>query len=573
MKNYKLLLHVLAPAKKSLLLTLIFSFFTVAANIALLATSAWLIATAALHPELMTLSLAIVGVRFYGISRAVFRYLERYVSHHMAFQGLYALRVWFYKRLEPLAPAILKRVDSGDILGRIMGDIETLQFFYLRVLVPPITALLITACTGYYLSLYSRDFLYLLAGAFIVGGLGIPILVWRHNSSRHAAIFRERSLIKSEITESLAGMHDIVAFGNRESIKTSLQARFACLEREQERVSRGNYFGEAVLQWTMYTTAILSFLISIPLSQQGQGVYIAVMALLFQSYFECLQPLSLALHYKQASLCAAERLHNMSPAHIRTEVEKTKNVNEPLQASDIEFDKISFSYEETPILQDFSLRIKKGERVAIVGPSGSGKTTLFMILNGFYSYGGTIRMGTYDKYDFSTEQWRSLFGVMEQEPYLFHATIEENLRLAKPQATAEEVDKAIASAHLTKFVQSLPQGLQTVVGSGGNAVSGGQRQRMALARIYLKNAPVLLLDEPLEGLDQMTRKDVQNSLFELMEGKTTLYITHQLDGLEKMDRIIFLEDGRILETGTYEELMAKREALFTYVSLSMDRLA
>ena len=162
------------------------------------------------------------------------------------------------------------------------------------------------------------------------------------------------------------------------------------------------------------------------------------------------------------------------------------------------------------------------------------------------------------------------YGALTQDTYLFHASVEDNIRLAKPRATAEEMVKAIEFAALTDWVNTLPNGLKTIIGSGGSGVSGGQRQRIALARLWLRNSPILLLDEPLEGLDQLVRQDIQNSLYTLMKDKTVIYITHHLGGLEKMDRILFLENGQVVEDGSYDELMAKRGAFYAYRKLSME---
>ena len=238
----------------------------------------------------------------------------------------------------------------------------------------------------------------------------------------------------------------------------------------------------------------------------------------------------------------------------------------------INFDKVSFRYDEGEpyIYENLSLHIKPGEKVAVVGPSGSGKTTLLTMLERFYDYEGRISLGTKELKSLSLAEAREYYGALTQDTYLFHASVEDNIRLAKPRATAEEMVKAIEFAALTDWVNTLPNGLKTIIGSGGSGVSGGQRQRIALARLWLRNSPILLLDEPLEGLDQLVRQDIQNSLYTLMKDKTVIYITHHLGGLEKMDRILFLENGQVVEDGSYDELMAKRGAFYAYRKLSME---
>ncbi|MBE6079363.1 MAG: thiol reductant ABC exporter subunit CydD [Veillonella sp.] len=599
------LFAVLGPARNSLWLSLLFSFLTVFMNVGLLTTSAWLITSAALRPELAALSLSIVGVRFFGISRAVCRYIERYVSHHMAFQGLYGLRVWFYKKLEPLMPAALHRLGSGDILGRIMADIETLQFFYLRVIIPPAGAVLLTVIGFYFLAQFSYQLVWLLAIVFILGAVVIPFIVYRHNALATDAALMYRSGIKDTVVESLAGIMDIITYKQEPRVTALVDRQFADLTTAQHKVHRGTNLGDTLFLGLTQFTMVLGALIMIPIANgsQQEGIFIAVVAIALQSYFEALAPLTIAWYHGRESLAAMKRLVQLaeqapavkevtSPAEnmasqaeavtsqienatsqIKKSISSAENMTvlEP-QSLGITFDKVSFRYDgdDPYVYQNLSLSIKPGEKVAVVGPSGSGKTTLLTMLERFYDYEGHIYLGDQDLRTMSLAGARNYYGALTQDTYLFHASVEDNIRLAKPRATAEEMAKAIEFAALTDWVNTLPNGLKTIIGSGGSGVSGGQRQRIALARLWLRNSPILLLDEPLEGLDQLVRQDIQNSLYTLMKGKTVIYITHHLGGLEKMDRILFLENGQVVEDGAYESLMAKRGAFYAYRKLSME---
>lgn len=571
------LFAVLGPARNSLWLSLLFSFLTVFMNVGLLTTSAWLITSAALRPELAALSLSIVGVRFFGISRAVCRYIERYVSHHMAFQGLYGLRVWFYKKLEPLMPAALHRLGSGDILGRIMADIETLQFFYLRVIIPPVGAVLLTAIGFYFLAQFSLHLVWLLAVVFILGAVVIPFAVYRHNASATDAALMYRSNIKDTVVESLAGIMDIITYKQEPRVSALVDHQFGDLIKAQRTVHRGTNMGDTLFLGLTQFTMVLGALIMIPVAHgsQQEGIFIAVVAISLQSYFEALGPLTIAWYHGRESLAAMKRLVQLAeqaPAVVEgASTAEKATVLEPKSVG-IKFDKVSFRYDvgEPYVYQNLSLAIKPGEKVAVVGPSGSGKTTLLTMLERFYDYEGQIYLGDRDLKAMSLVDVRNYYGALTQDTYLFHATVEDNIRLAKPKATAEEMAKAIEFAALTDWVNTLPHGLKTIIGSGGSGVSGGQRQRIALARLWLRNSPILLLDEPLEGLDQLVRQDIQNSLYTLMKDKTVIYITHHLGGLEDMDRILFLENGRVVESGSYENLMAKRGAFYAYRKLSME---
>ena len=213
--------------------------------------------------------------------------------------------------------------------------------------------------------------------------------------------------------------------------------------------------------------------------------------------------------------------------------------------------------------------IKQGQLIAIVGASGSGKTTLFNMLERLYDYNGSIHVGDVELKDISMDTWRNALGTITQDTYIFHASFGDNIRLARPEATADELEQAIHRASLQNVVDKLSDGIHTIVGSGGHGLSGGERQRVALARLFLRNPQIVLLDEPLEGLDQVTRKALHRDLMHYVEGKTCLYITHQLEGLEQMDRILFMDKGEIVEDGTYEELITLRGHFYEYCYLSM----
>lgn len=575
-----LLFSVLRSARLSLFGSTLFSFLTVFTNVGLLATSAWLLARAALHPELFVLSLAIVGVRFYGISRAVCRYIERYVSHHMAFQGLYGLRCWLYERIEPLAPAVLHKWGAGDMLGRIMADIETLQFFYLRVILPPVGAILLTVIGWFFLDIYNGLAPWVLIVAAFLGGVIIPAFVYRYTKRSVIGELEVRSQGKNQVVSLLDTMIEVVFYGRQDEYRQRVGQGFAELGSLQAHVQKGINLGNtffmmliqlasisvaAVTAW--YTDSILS------------GVAIATVAVAMQAYFECLAPLVITVHHGKESDEAMKRLVTLAttkPTVLEKEAYSyTVAAPDSLEERRIEpvaicIENLSFSYEKEgrQILAIPQLTIPKGQKVAIVGASGSGKTTLFSVLERFYDYQGQIKMNGVDLKSIEAEEARHLYTMQTQHSYLFHASIEDNIRLAKPRASKEEIKNALDFARLTAWIQTLPKGLATIVGTGGMGVSGGQRQRIALARLYLRQAPILLLDEPLEGLDGLTQAAVYEALLERMTGKTVLYVTHQLEGLEKMDRILFMEDGQIVEDGSYEELMNKKGLFYSYRRIS-----
>ena len=568
-QGWKLLFTVLSPAKWSLVLALIFTFLTVFMNVGLLTVSAWLLASAALQPGLTYLSLAIVGVRFFGVSRAVCRYFERYTSHRMAFQGLYGLRVWFYAHLEPLAPAILKRFGAGDILGRIMGDIEVLQFFYLRTLIPPAAAIALTILVAYGVSTIDNSLVAPIVLAAFILGLVLPFVVYAHNKQSLTAIGPQQGEYKSLLSDTMDSLEDVISYGNEQLVYDRIQHMMSTVDANKGIIERGMNLGNTLfLGGVQITVVIVAILAANALTGAWASVMVAVAAIGTQAWFEALQPMIAAVHHGAESKVATSRLIALADESIPV-VEP--NEPKPFNANrEITFTDVSFGYDaHRRIYEHLRLDIKQGQSIAIVGASGSGKTTLFNMLERLYDYSGSIHVGDVELKDISIDTWRNALGTITQDTYIFHASFEDNIRLARPDASEADLEYAIDCASLRSVVERLPDGIHTIVGSGGHGLSGGERQRVALARLFLRKPQVVLLDEPLEGLDQVTRKALHRDLMEYVQDKTCLYITHQLEGLEHMDRILFMDKGQIIEDGTYEELITLRGHFYEYCYLSM----
>lgn len=563
------LFHILSSAHLSWAGSQVLSFLTILFNILLLGTSAWLLSKSALQPAISTLGLAIVGVRFYGISRAVCRYAERYISHNMAFHGLYDLRMWLYRSMMPLRPSILGKLGIGDLLSRLMGDVEVLQFFFLRVLIPPVSAVLITIGFAWYLSYYSMGLVVLLLVAFVLGGIVFPAFVLKYNATSSKRLLEQKAAVKTNIVESLNGMLDIVSFNRREDVKSTLIALYEKEEDYHERVETGYNLGRVAFLALVQCTMVLALFMGAMLLQ-GESlenlIYVAVIAISVQSYFEALQPMTETFNFAKESMHAMSRMEAIEDLR---EDEAEPVVQDLVSDAAIAFEHVNFSYGEEVLFQDFSLSIEPGEKVAIVGASGSGKSTLFAMLERLLPYEGTLVLAGKDLQSYTEMESRNLMTVMDQNPYIFHATLEENIRLARPTATDEELMDAVTFSALAPLVASLPKGLQTMIGQGGMSLSGGEKQRVALARLYLHQKDIFLLDEPLEGLDAVTAKQLQGALSSIWRDKTVLFITHRMQGLDQMDRIIMMEKGRIKEEGTYQELMSKKGTFYQYVQLSM----
>ena len=561
MKIFMRLLKIMGSAWLKMLLAVMFGFLTIGSNIGLLATSAYLISSAALHPSITELSTAIVGVRFFGISRAGFRYLERYISHDVTFRLLGATRVWFYTKLEVLAPARLMEWQSGELLSAIVSDVETLKEFYLRVLAPPFIGIIILGGTCMFLAHFSMDFVYVLISAFVIAGLLLPVFLQTIQKFTAHELVATRGELRAQLVDSMMGIVELTAFHQTGRQARRINGIHQRLRRLQNRVSKLSGLSEALGLFVVNSTVWLTLWLAIPLVQNGslEGVYLAVVVLIIQSSFEAVLPLPFAVHYLGESMAAARRLFAI--------VDTQPEVLEAEGAFDIpdvgiEVENLSFRYrpEEALVLSNISFAVGVGQRLAIVGPSGAGKSTLFHLFLRFWNYKqGSIRLGGNEFKYYDAAKLRSQFSVVSQQTHLFNASIRDNILLARPDASVELFDQAIKQAELGAFIARLPQGFDTMVGQNGYALSGGQRQRIAIARALLKNAPILLLDEPTMGLDAVTEKLIMETMETLMSGRTTILITHRLMGLETMDEIIVLDSGIMVEQGRQAELLANKQ--------------
>lgn len=543
MKDFVRLIKLMTPHWKFMGLAVGLGFLTVGSNIGLLAASAFLLASAALHPPVLDLLTLIVAVRFFGISRAVFRYLERYVSHDVTFRLLKELRVWLYSRLEPLAPAGIAAYRSGELFSRIGADVETLQDFYLRVLAPPLIALLVLAGVFGFFAWFELKLALTLVLFFLLAGVIVPVGI--RFLSR--GIGRQRGEVKAalhaHLVDSLQGMTEIVAFNRVERQQAQAQALSGRLLKLEGRAAACSGLAAALHGFTMHLALWSVLVLAIPLVHSGRlaGTYLAMLALAAVSSFEAVLPLPLVFHHLEESLSAARRLFRLLDA--RPQVPDCPGPTPKPADYSLRIEKLRFRYapDEPWILDGLDLSLPHGGRLAVVGPSGAGKSTLINLLLRFWDYQeGLILLGGQELRTYSQEEVRSLFAVVAQHTHLFNATVRENLLLARPAASREEMLQAAREARIHDFIQSLPQGYETYLGEGGFKLSGGQRQRLAIARALLKNAPLLVLDEATAGLDAVTEQEVLESLRRLMAGRTTLIVTHNLAGLGEIDQILTL---------------------------------
>jgi ATP-binding cassette subfamily C protein CydC len=531
---------------------------TIGSSIGLLSASGFIIATAALQPSIAELQLAIVGVRFFGISRGLFRYLERILSHETTFRLLAKIRVRFYEGLEPLAPASLLEFQSGDLLARIISDIETLQQFFLRVLAPPLIAAIVYLFAGLFIAQYHAPLAWLLISGLILAGVVIPWLMLFLRGGVGSRLIQIRAKLQAMLTETLQGAADLLALNADQSqIKrvAEINSTFLFLQRQTGKVQA---LGDSLSGLVPHLTIAAVLIISIPLINYGSlsGVDLTVLVLAVIASFEVVLPLSEAFHNLERSQAAGKRLFEMIDTEP-TVKDPTQHLPRPT-SFDLQIEALSFQYEEhgPPALTDLNFHLPEGGCLAIVGPSGAGKSTLVNLLLRFWDPGeGRILLGGHDLRDYSASELRSWMAVLSQKMQIFNGTIKENLLLARPEASQEQLFEVSRKAQIHDFIMDLPETYETWVGEGGVFLSGGERQRLALARVLLKNAPILILDEPSANLDALTEQALFVSLREVIAQRTTILISHRLVAMELADQILVLHNGQMIERGDHISLL------------------
>ena len=562
-RPFRHLLGLAAPSAGWMALALALGVATVASGVGLVGTSAWLISSAALHPSIADLEVAIVGVRFFGIARGVFRYLERLVSHSANFKLLANLRTWFYERLEPLAPARLQIYKSGDLLSRAVMDIDTLENFYVRVVSPIIVALVVTVGMSWFIGGFNPLLTPILAGGLLISGIALPLFIYIAGRKPSRQMVTLRAEMSGQMVDDLLGMSDLLAYQQEPEVLARLAELSKFQGRAQMRLALAGGAGSALSSLLSNLTLWAVLVTTIPLVSSGRldGILLAVVVLLTMASFEAVQPLPQAAQNLESSLEAADRLFSLA--------DSTPAVSEPPEplavskAPAIAIAGLSFRYEEglSKVLDDINLELPFGKHVAVVGPSGAGKSTLLNLLLRFWDYGeGSILLDGRELRDFSGDDVRQHVSVISQSTHLFAATLKQNLLLAKPAADEAQLQRVLESVELSEWQANLPEGLDTWLGEGGVKMSGGERQRLAIAQALLKDAPILYLDEPTSNLDATTERKLLTLLDEVMRNKSVLWVTHRLAGLEKADEIVVLEGGKIVERGRHADLLARQGA-------------
>jgi thiol reductant ABC exporter CydC subunit len=531
-----------------------------ACSVALLGVGAWLIARASQQPEMAALSVAVVAVRAFAVGRGVARYLERLVTHDATLRTLSDVRVRVYRRLERLAPTGLSAFRDGDLLSRFVADVDGVQDVVLRALLPLFSGLVVGLGSAAVVALMLPEAGAVVLVVVLVVAVVLPWVTGRLAREAGRAAVEARAELSSTVVDTLARVPELVAYDAAGARLGRLQDIDRRLQRQLDRTARAEGAGAGALALLVGLGVWAVLVVGVAAVRSGAlgDVALVVVVLLPLALAEVLGALPAAGRQLARGTTSTARvldvLDRPDPVH---EPRRPRLLPDPPYRLRVEDLAVRWTPTGPDVVTGVDLDLLPGHRVALVGPSGSGKTTVAMaLLRLLDPSSGRITLGGVDTADLAGDDVRRVVGLLAQDAYVFDSTVLENVRLARPDATIEEIRAALAGARLLGWVDTLPDGLDTWVGQHGARMSGGERQRLALARTLLADPPVLLLDEPTEHLDARTADELTRDLLDATHGRSVLLVTHRLAGLEEMDEVVVLDRGRVAARGTHAELVA-----------------
>lgn len=555
-KTVKWLFQLLKPYRWQVILGSLLVALTVLGNAGLLATSGLLLSKAALTPEVLLLMPLITGVRFFGIGRAVMRYAERLLNHSIAFKILGHLREDFYRTLEPLVPDDFPHYSQGKLYNQFIGDINVLQFFYLKAVSVPLGSLIIYTVCALFLAFYDARLIPMLLVGQLIAGIIVPTWAVRHGREKKHTLSEVQTALSEQFLDYKQGLADLHLFGTLESVQHEVNDKLRTMTRLHIDMSLKKKMVSRVVFAVSHLSMLLALFMLIPSVQSGKigGVDVAMLALLVLASFEAIMQMPEAVLQMDESLAAAKDIHEV---YEKTPRGRTLAEEIP-QGFAIHAEDVAFSYHqpERTFIEHLNLDIPEGAHVAFVGESGSGKSSIAHLLSGLWQAdGGRLTLGGASMDAIAPATLHQMVATVEQESYFFYTSIRENMQLANESVSDEDIWQALETVELDDVVRALPEGLDAVLAENAAMFSGGQRQRLAIARMMVQNPKVAILDEALQKLDKDLAERIFGRLLEWGKGRTMVVISHNLAMLDALDFSYVISYGRIIEKGSHNSLI------------------
>ncbi|NUU60402.1 thiol reductant ABC exporter subunit CydC [Paenibacillus agri] len=556
MNDLAILSKAMIQERKDIVIAILGGFIAGIAGVFLFSTSGYLISQTVFMPPLYTLIVLTSLVKMLGLLRAGSRYGERLYSHRATFSMLSRLRTTFFAKLIPLTPGVLNKKRSGDLLAQIVGDVESLQFYFLRVAYPPVIVVMVFLATILFTSVFSIWIAALFVLGMIVVAFVVPAIVLIGQRKIVGHVRGQRAALSTEFTEVLYGFRELKVYGQLKQREQQLQNISADLAAGQRREAGHLLLGQSLHTFVTFLISWGVLVLGASLIMKGQlaGVFLAMLVMASLTVFEEAAAMATLPAYKQDSEHAANRLTETVQA-AKEESSPSGGLLSVQQGVSVKLSDIAFQYEGEwrPALKNISLELPPGSKTAIVGPSGSGKSTIVDLLLGLRKpTEGEIRINDVLLEDLNETSIWAAANVVLQHNHFFRGTLRENLLLQGEDYSDEVLTETLGKAGLPN------KSLSDLVYENGENLSDGEKQRLAIARVMLRKGKLWILDEPTSSLDYVTEQRVLGHIYEQAAEDTLLLICHRLIGLDQMDQIVVVDQGRIVERGSYSELMEQQ---------------
>ncbi|MGK3224787.1 cysteine/glutathione ABC transporter ATP-binding protein/permease CydC [Enterobacter soli] len=555
--------------KWMLTLGIVLAIVTLLASIGLLTLSGWFLSASAVVGVAGLYSfnymLPAAGVRGAAITRTAGRYFERLVSHDATFRVLQHLRIYTFSKLLPLSPAGLARFRQGELLNRVVADVDTLDHLYLRVISPLVGAFVVIVVVTLGLCTLDVPIALTLGGIMLLTLFLLPPLFYRAGKPTGENLTRLRGEYRQQLTSWLQGQAELTIFGASQRYRARMESTELNWHEAQRRQSELTAFSQALMMLIGgFAVVAMLWMASGGVGGNTQpGALIALFVFCALAAFEALAPVTGAFQHLGQVIASAVRITQITEQEPEVQFQAQQTAVPPqvaLQLQDITF---AYAGQTQNALEGVNLSVPAGARIALLGRTGCGKSTLLQLLTRAWDpQHGNVLFNDVPLREFSEHALRKTVSVVPQRVHLFSATLRENLRLAAPEASDNVLSAMLERVGLHKLLED--DGLNSWLGEGGRQLSGGELRRLAIARALLHDAPLMLLDEPTEGLDATTESQILDLLANAMAGKTVIMVTHRLRGLASFDQIIVMDNGHIIEQGSHTELLAKQGRYYQF---------